>query len=193
MAHAFAPIPAKPTFGTFRKNLYQSDYITRKTAKIIYCNTKNKCGRLLIASDYNKRSLFNAGKDAINLLRCDNVAIPINKSNLIMGQYTKLDLSNVCTVLNTNNYSAIDCLKNITGCPNNYSAIDCLKNITGCPNSTPVTIPPATTTPAQSFYQNNIIDPCGYLFGNTQCGELNFTSYMVLNPPTIKRTVRNNF
>jgi len=177
MAHAFAPIPAKPSFGTFRKNLYQSDYITRKTAKIIYCNTKNKCGRLLIASDYNKRSLFNAGKDAINLLRCDNIAIPVNKSNLIMGQYSKLDLSNVCTVLNTTN----------------YSAIDCLDNIKGCPNSTPVLIPPAVTIPAQSFYQNNIIDPCGYLFGNTQCGELNFTSYMVLNPPTIKRNIRHNF
>jgi len=169
MAHAFAPIPAKPTFGTFRKNLYQSDYINRKKAKLIYCNSKDTCGKILVAADYKERALFKTGRDAINLLRCSNAVIPINKANLIMGQYTKLDLQPVCTVLNTTN----------------YKAGDCLKNITGCPNSNPVLIPPAVTIPAQSFYQNNIIDPCGYLFGNSQCGELNFTSYMVLNPPTV--------
>jgi hypothetical protein len=33
------------------------------------------------------------------------------------------------------------------------------------------------------FYQLFYIDPCGELFGNSQCGELNYTSYMVINPP----------
>ena len=37
MAHAFAPIPAKPAFGTLKENLYQSDYINRKKAKYTYC------------------------------------------------------------------------------------------------------------------------------------------------------------
>ena len=173
MAHAFKPIPATPTFGTFRKHLYQSDYINRKKAKLIYFNSKETCGKLLVAADYKERSLFKTGRDAINLLKCDNVVIPINKANLIMGQYTKLDLQNVCTVLNTTNTT-------------NYTASDCLKNIhdghglTGCPNHNLVIISGSSTS---TFYQNNIIDPCGYLFGNSQCGELNYTSYMVFNPP----------
>jgi hypothetical protein len=166
MAHAFAPIPAKPAFGTFRQNLYQSDYIKRKNAKIIYCNSKSVCGRILKAADYKERLLFNFGQDALNLLRCSNAIIPINKSNLIMGQYTKLDLKPVCTVINTDNYNANDCLNNIIGCPNN----------------SPVIIDPSSSTP---FYQKNIIDPCGGLFGNTQCGELNYTSYMIFYPPTV--------
>jgi hypothetical protein len=174
MAHAFAPIPAKPTFGTFRKNLYQSDYINRKKAKLIYCNSKDTCGKILVAADYKERALFKTGRDAINLLRCSNAVIPINKANLIMGQYTKLDLNRVCTVLNTTNYSASDCLKHINDTDINI--------INGCPNNSPVIIDPSSTTP---FYQSNIIDPCGYLFGNSQCGELNYTSYMVFYPPTV--------
>ena len=31
------------------------------------------------------------------------------------------------------------------------------------------------------FYQNYILDPKGKLFGNSQCGELNFTHYMEPN------------
>jgi len=174
MAHAFAPIPAKPTFGTFRKNLYQSDYISRKKAKLIYCNSKDTCGKILVAADYKERALFKTGRDAINLLRCSNAVIPINKANLIMGQYTKLDLNRVCTVLNTTNYSASDCLKHINDTDINI--------INGCPNNSPVIIDPSSTTP---FNQSNIIDPCGYLFGNSQCGELNYTSYMVFYPPTV--------
>jgi hypothetical protein len=167
MAHAFAPIPAKPTFGTFRQNLYQSDYINRKIAKIIYCNNKSICGRLSIASDFKQRALFKTGLDAINLLRCSNGIIPINKANLIMGQYTKLDLKPVCSVFNKTKYNSLQCLDN---------------NFIGCPNNSPVIIDPNSIIP---FYYNNIIDPCGGLFGNTQCGELNYTSYMVFNPPTI--------
>jgi len=173
MAHAFAPIPANPTFGTFRKNLYQSDYINRKKAKLIYCNSRDSCGRILVSPDYNVRTLFNTGRDAINLLRCSNVAIPISKGNLIMGQYTKLDLNRVCTVLNTTNYKAGDCLKNIND----------IDSINGCPNDSPVKIDPSSNT--SPFYQTNIIDPCGLLFGNSQCGELNYTSYMFFYPPTV--------
>lgn len=173
MAHAFKPIPATPTFGTFRKNLYQSDYINRKKAKLIYCNSKETCGKLLVAADYKERALFKTGRDAINLLRCSNGIIPINKANLIMGQLTKLDLQKVCTVFNTINYTGSECLKYIND----------TEFITSCPNDKPVIIDPnnSSSTP---FYQNNIIDPCGYLFGNSQCGELNYTSYMVFNPPT---------
>lgn len=172
MAHAFAPIPAIPTFGTFRKNLYQSDYINRKKAKLIYCNSKETCGKLLVAADYKERALFKTGRDAINLLKCGNIIIPINKANLIMGQYTKLDLKNISTVSSNKNYSPIDCFKD-------NSFIGYYNEVK---NDIPVIIIP-TTSDSTPFYQNNIIDPCGYLFGNSQCGELNYTSYMVLNPP----------
>jgi len=32
------------------------------------------------------------------------------------------------------------------------------------------------------FYESNNIDPIGELFGNTQCGELNYTSYLQVWP-----------
>ena len=31
------------------------------------------------------------------------------------------------------------------------------------------------------FYMANTIDPLGELFGRTQCGELNYTKYMINN------------
>ena len=31
---------------------------------------------------------------------------------------------------------------------------------------------------------NKTIDPLGELFGASQCGELNYTKYMVFDPPT---------
>jgi hypothetical protein len=46
-----------------------------------------------------------------------------------------------------------------------------------------VLIEPKSTIP---FYDNNTIDPIGELFGNTQCGELNYTSYFQLYAPTEK-------
>jgi hypothetical protein len=35
------------------------------------------------------------------------------------------------------------------------------------------------------FYINYTIDPYGQLFGNSQCGELNYTKYMVFYPPSV--------
>ena len=128
MAHAFKTIPAKSTFGTLQKELYQSDYINRK---------KNKC----------------------------NTILPVNKSNLIVGQYTKLNLYDVCTVSN--------------GPP---PSIHCeFNNCNPCQNSgNIVIIDPNSTNP---FYYDYTIDPLGELFGKTSCGILNYTNYMVFNPP----------
>ena len=72
-----------------------------------------------------------------------------NKSNLISGQYMKENLTNVCTV------------SDIIGSP--------------CQNNTNVKIDPTTAT--VPYYYTYQIDPIGELFGNTQCGELNFTRY----------------
>jgi hypothetical protein len=171
MAHAFAPIPAKPTFGTLRKNLYQSDYLARKTASIIYCNSRATCGKLIVAKDYKERTLFKNGQDFLNELRCSKFNIPVGNSNLIMGQYTKLNLRPICSVANN---------------PNNGEPISllCYDKTLNCGtinvNPSQSYDPYGNTIP---FYQNHYIDPCGELFGNSQCGELNFTSLMVFNPP----------
>ena len=78
-----------------------------------------------------------------------------NKSNLISGQYMKENLSDVCTV------------SDIIGSP--------------CQNNTNVKIDPTTAT--VPFYYTYQIDPIGELFGNTQCGELNFTRYREIIRP----------
>jgi hypothetical protein len=36
-----------------------------------------------------------------------------------------------------------------------------------------------------------MIDPLGELFGKTQCGELNYTHYMLFNPPVKPLTLGN--
>ena len=41
-------------------------------------------------------------------------------------------------------------------------------------NPTSIVIPSSSP-----FYENIIIDPCGQLFGNTNCGINNYTKYMV--------------
>jgi hypothetical protein len=164
MAHAFSPIPAKPAFGTLKENLYQSDYINRKKSKLVYCGTPSYCNKIKIANSYNMLNSYNLGRYSRSLETCN--IIPVNKGNLIVGQYTKLNLDNVCTVS--------------TGtpptqhCGNGINEIPCKP----CQNNTPVIIDPTATNP---FYWDATIDPLGELFGNSQCGQLNFTEYMVVN------------
>jgi hypothetical protein len=177
MARAFAPIPAKPTFGTLRKDLYQSDYLARKTGALIYCNSRATCGKLRVAKDFREKLLFSKGKDFINGLRCSKFNIPVGKSNLIMGQYTKLNLDTVCPVINIDNGSSLPIP---TQCYDNDFLINPITN--EIPNCGNVRIS-NTNTSSTPFYQLYYIDPCGKLFGNSQCGELNYTSYMVINPP----------
>lgn len=96
----------------------------------------------------------------------------INKSNLIIGQYTKLNLYNVCTVSNGPPPS--------TPCEFNN---DC----NPCQDDNVVIINPSNTSNAgysDAFYLNYTIDPLGELFGKTSCGALNYTNYMIFNPPT---------
>ena len=160
MAHAFKTISAKPTFGNLRQNLYQSDFINRKKAIITYCNSPSYCHKIKIAPSYDKINSYNLGRYTLALDKCN--IIPVDKSNLIISQYSKLDLTDVCTVSNIFPYSQ----------PN--------PNDDTCPNTTPVIIDQTSLTP---FYYNNIIDPLGQLFGKTQCGELNYTEHMVFYPP----------
>jgi len=70
---------------------------------------------------------------------CRGPSVPFfcNKNNLVIGQYSKMNLNGVTTVSSNN--------------------IVCNKN---------------------PFYETHTIDPFGELFGNTQCGELNYTNYL---------------
>lgn len=166
MAHAFNTISAKPTFGTIRENLYQSDYLNRKKGLITVCNSPANCKGLRIAPSYNVRNSFNLGRYTLNLDKSN--IFPVNKSNLIIGQYTKTDLSNICTVSNLSPYSK----------PAPCSSDD---PCNPCQNNTDVVIEPASAI--IPFYYTCQIDPLGELFGKSQCGELNYTHYMLFYPP----------
>ncbi len=144
MAHAFKTISAKPTFGTLKEHIYQSDYINRKKGIIAFCSLSCNLSPKYFPS-YNVKNSFN-----------------VNKSNLIVGQYTKLNLNDICTIEN------IDPTINPEPCSD-------LLPCEPCQNNTEVIINPLETTP---FYWSHQIDPLGQLFGKTQCGELNYTHYM---------------
>ena len=133
-------VSAKPTFGTLKTQMSQSDYINRKKEKYI------------IPKLYNKSNFANNANN-----------VNINTSNLIFGQYSKLNLTNVCTVSKG-------------APPSKYcsSIIPC----NPCQNTDTVTL--SSTIP---FCWGQTIDPLGELFGSSQCGELNFTKYTVINLP----------
>ena len=157
MAHAFKTISAKPTFGTLQPNLYQSDYINRKKGIITFCKRPCICKNIRVAPSYEIINSVNLGFRLNKLNSLHN-----NKSNLIISQYTKENLKNVCTVSPLNPYTAPSYCSNSNPC-------------NPCQNNGAVIIDPlnATTT----FYNEYNIDPLGQLFGNSQCGELNYTAY----------------
>lgn len=146
MAHAFKTIPAKPTFGTIKEELYQSDYINRKKKQAMNCNTG------LTNSSCLKHNIY-----------------PINKSNLIVGQYAFLDLSDTCVAINQ------PIPNEIGTCFNTPNVKDCVT----C--NVPITMNVGTNGKWDSgnsnFYQDVYIDPIGELFGYSQCGELNYTHF----------------
>ena len=166
MAHSFPPIPAKPAFGTLKENLFQSDYINRKKSRFVYCRSPSYCNKIKIANSYNMLNLYNLGRYTRSLETCN--VIPVNKGNLVFGQYTKLNLKNVCTI-STGTPPTKPCQNDDPCDP--------------CQNNAPVSIDPTSTTTSNPFYFNATIDPLGELGGNSQCGQLNFTRYMIINSP----------
>ena len=158
MAHAFKIIPAKPTLGSLRTNAlsFQSDYITLKKSKLVYCNSFVSCGKTKNMANYNQMNLFNNGQRVSYNYLAINHLIPFNKTNLVAGLYSKMDLQNVCTLIN--------------GFPcNNIDTCSACKN--------PVSVNSDSTDPLN---WSNTIDPLGELFGNTPCGIQNFTNYSTL-------------
>ena len=94
MSRLFQPIPAKPTFGVLHSNLYASDYIQRKKAKIAFCNELQSpyCKKVL-----TQNQLLNFKKGEYNNNKYKH-EYPFNKSNLIAGLYTKEQLTNIITL-----------------------------------------------------------------------------------------------
>ena len=162
MSRTFQSTPAKPTFGTLQKKIYQSDYIQNKKGKIIYCGTPALSNKIRTSNSYEKRNLFNIGRYSYGLEKCR--LIQSNKYNLIIGQYTKSDLKNVCVIsLGT---------PPTTNCSND-------KPCDPCQTTDQIAIDPSTSEP---FYTLYTIDPLGELFGNSECGQLNYIDYMVFQP-----------
>jgi hypothetical protein len=160
MAHTFKPIPGKPAFGTLTQPGFQGDYISNKKAKLLYCLNRDKtnCNRLAKVSNYGQYTEFYKGR-YLNALE-NGCILPFDKTNLIAGLYSKMNLTSVCTVINGNPCSQID---SCSGCEVG-AIIDARSSVT------------------EPFYQTNTIDPVGNLFGNSQCGPNNFTRYMVYSP-----------
>lgn len=168
MAYAFNTISAKPTFGTIKENLYQSDYINRKKAIITYCSTPDYNNKIKNATSYHIMNSFKLGSYIASLDKYKNLLI--NKNNLIIGQYTQSNLKDVCTV-SENYYNTAPSPKS------DISSLDCLI----CPVPSDIIIDPNNPNNTLPFYNNYIIDPRGQLFGKSQCGELNYINYMQLN------------
>lgn len=159
MAHAFKTISAKPTFGNTTPTTYQSDLTAHKKLQQLYCASSLPCKKITQTNNYANLYLFKSNNAHTC---CQN--FPVSKTNLVAGQYTILDLVNVCTAskqMNTNPVVPFVCDKPVK------MLVD---PSTGVWNS--------STT---SFYQDVSIDPNGELFGNTQCGEMNYANYMVIN------------
>lgn len=154
MAYAFKTIPAKPAFGTLTKASYQSDYISNKKANLLYYNCdKTTCNKLTKAPNYQEYNLFYK-KQYLN----NKNMLPFNKTDLIAGLYSKMNLKNICAVS--------------TGSP-----CSLINSCDGCLTGAIV-----DATSAEPFYHINTIDPLGELFGRSACGTNNFTNYMVYNP-----------
>lgn len=146
---------AKPTFGTLTQVVFQGDYLRNKKAKLSYCNNRNvvNCNKLVRSASYNEYNLYNKGR-YLNAL-AKGCILPFNKTDLIAGQYSKMNLSSVCTAIDGPPCSLID------SCP-------------GCEVGAKI-----DATIDSPFCQTNTIDPVGALFGKSQCGINNFTRYMV--------------
>jgi hypothetical protein len=93
-------------FGTLKPNLYQSDYITGKNAKVLYC----KPSLNLNIRSSGQYDLYKKGKYLFDR-RCRKYVI--DESQLAYGLYKKKDLTNICSVIEGHpctNYTCPQCL-----------------------------------------------------------------------------------
>lgn len=90
MSHTFAPIPAKPTFGTIRPLLYASDYLLQKKAKTLFANNKYK--------NQNQKPNQNSYENRYLYVPEFQYLPKLNRGNLIYGLYSTENLNGVTTV-----------------------------------------------------------------------------------------------
>jgi len=93
-------------FSTLKPNLYQSDYITGKNAKIMYC----KPSLNLNLRSSRQYDLYKKGKYLFDK-RCRKYLM--DESHLAYGLYKKKDLTNICSVIAGHpctNYTCPQCL-----------------------------------------------------------------------------------
>jgi hypothetical protein len=139
------------TFGKVKEPIYQNEYIYLKKGKTQFCNTKC-CNKLINISNYNTKNLFS------NIQTYNRTINLIDQQNLVSGQYSVMDLSGVCSVI-----QGVPCVP----------IYDCSE----CEIPSPINVDSSMSP----FYLTNTIDPKGLLFGNSQCGELNWQFYKKLD------------
>jgi hypothetical protein len=91
-------------FSTLKPNLYQSDYITGKNAKIMSCN---------IPTNLRSSSQYDLYKKSKYLFQRKCRPFLIDETHLAYGLYKKKDLTNICSVIEGHpctNYSCPQCL-----------------------------------------------------------------------------------
>ena len=155
MAHAFKTISAKPTFGSERSNYHQSDVVAQHKFKQLRCLSKHSCRKITSTNNYSDLYLFKSN----NSTNCQQ--FPVSKYNITSGQYTFIDLDGVCTASNQ--------IKTNPSIP------------FVCDTPVKMLVDPSTGTwnsGQSAFYQDVTIDPNGELFGNSQCGKLNYIDYI---------------
>lgn len=142
-------IPAKPTFGKMKPQLYASDYIKNKSISTILQTNKNKFN---LANDFNFNSSCQncriRGKKFCYRNKCNTKCCIYNDDI----DYTKLNI-NLITKEDLEGVTVIETFPR---------------------GVYPTTIDPNLNTP---FYENYTIDPKGELFGNTCCGINNYLLY----------------
>ena len=147
------------TFGTVKPNLYASDYIANKKAKAMYCNAT--------ATSIPTNSSISVSNDK-QINSQENLILFNNASQLKQqdASYCALYPFNTAN-LNINLYTTTD-LSGVSVLINTREPAVPHTNIT------------AEYYPLYEFYT---LDPCGSLFGNTECYKRNFLNYWVQNSP----------
>lgn len=153
---------ARAAFGKLKESVSQTVYLDQKKGISTFCTARINdigCGRLKNASSYEQRQLYNNGRYYVATKKCPDV-IQVNKTNLPINLVSAMNLEGACEIIT----QPLCNLDNCTKC-------------SGPP--VPITLTASGTWFGKPFYQANYLDPIGALFGNTQCGELNWTRYLV--------------
>jgi hypothetical protein len=93
MAKSFGNYPARPSFGTFTKNQYSSDYIENKRSNVLY----NSCK---VQDLVNSESSYIFMKKLTYTIKCVNTCneLPFNKTNLEVNLITKENLDGITVI-----------------------------------------------------------------------------------------------